>query len=229
MARILVVEDSPDIRVLIRMLLEGAGHEVTTAADGREGVEATRRERPDLVIMDLSLPLLSGWEATRQIKSDPATASTIVLAVTAHAMHGDRERALAAGCDGFLAKPIDEETFAATIASSLGRRETGAAAPPAPFFESGEEKARILGVDDQPEVAALLQADLETDGHTVVSAAGTAQAISLFQQDGRFDLAIVDVMLGSESGYDLAGELIAISPDYLPVLLVTAGVIDRER
>ena len=107
MARILVVEDSPDIRVLIRMLLEGAGHEVTTSADGREGVKATRRERPDLVIMDLSLPLLSGWEATRQIKSDPSTASTIVLAVTAHAMQGDRERALAAGCDEYemLASP----------------------------------------------------------------------------------------------------------------------------
>ena len=111
MARILVVEDSPDIRALIRMLLEPAGHEVLAAADGREGVEASRREWPDLVLMDLSLPVLSGWEAARQIKSDPATSHITVLAVTAHAMQGDRDRALAAGCDGFLSKPIDEETF----------------------------------------------------------------------------------------------------------------------
>ena len=98
MARILVVEDSPDIRVLIRMLLESAGHEVLTASDGREGVETAGRERPDLVLMDLSLPVLSGWEAARQIKSQPETADITVIAVTAHAMQGDRERAMAAIC-----------------------------------------------------------------------------------------------------------------------------------
>ncbi|HYR45660.1 MAG TPA: response regulator [Thermoanaerobaculia bacterium] len=228
MARILVVEDSPDIRVLIRMLLESAGHEVSVAGDGREGIEAARRERPDLVIMDLSLPLLSGWEATRLIKSDPATSNTTVLAVTAHAMQGDRERALAAGCDGFLAKPIDGETFAATVASYLGRRETSAAREP-PASPTRTEPARILVVDDQPEIAALLEADLEVDGHQVVSAVGLREAVSVFRQDSRFDLAIVDVMLGSESGYELVAELIALSPEYLPVLLVTAGPIDRER
>src|SRR5450759_3519930 len=90
MAKILVVEDSPDIRALIRLLLETAGHDVITANDGREGVETARRERPDLVLMDLSLPILSGWEATRQIKSEPATAGITVLAVTAHAMRGGR-------------------------------------------------------------------------------------------------------------------------------------------
>ena len=228
MARILVVEDSPDIRVLIRMLLESAGHEVSVAGDGREGIEAARRERPDLVIMDLSLPLLSGWEATRLIKSDPATSNTTVLAVTAHAMQGDRERALAAGCDGFLAKPIDGETFAATVASYLGRRETPAAREP-PASPRRTEPARILVVDDQPEIAALLEADLEVDGHQIVSAVGLREAVSVFRQDSRFDLAIVDVMLGSESGYELVAELIALSPEYLPVLLVTAGPIDRER
>ena len=75
MARILVVEDSPDIRFLIRMLLEGAGHEVISVGDGRAGVVAARNERPDLVVMDLSLPLVSGWEATREIKADPKSAS----------------------------------------------------------------------------------------------------------------------------------------------------------
>jgi CheY-like chemotaxis protein len=73
--KVLVVEDSPDIRVLVRMLLEAGGHEVVTAPDGRAGVERTRAERPDVVLMDLSLPILSGWEATREIKNDPATSA----------------------------------------------------------------------------------------------------------------------------------------------------------
>ena len=234
MARILVVEDSPDIRVLIRMLLEPAGHEVLTAADGRDGVEAARREKPDLVLMDLSLPILSGWEAARQIKGDPATSSIPVLAVTAHAMQGDRDRAMAAGCDGFLSKPIDEETFVNEVASWLGRRD-GAGSPRSAAESAGslDEEAgptgRILVVDDQPEVAQILRDDLLVDGHEVVAAISLEEASSFFTEESQFDLAIVDVMLGKDSGYELTGELIARSAEYLPVLLVTAGTIDRER
>ena len=233
MANILVVEDSPDIRALIRMLLEPAGHRVSIASDGREGVEAARRERPDLVLMDLSLPVLSGWEATRQIKSDPATSSIAVLAVTAHAMQGDRERALAAGCDGFLSKPIDEETFEKEIASWLAGRRTenarAVSAAPALTAEKGGPRGRILVVDDEPEVADLIRADLESDGHNVSTAGSLAEASALFTPESQFDLAVVDVMLGADSGYDLVGELIARSAEYLPVLLLTAGTIDRER
>ena len=234
MARILVVEDSPDIRVLIRMLLESAGHEVLTASDGREGVETAARERPDLVLMDLSLPVLSGWEAARQIKSQPETADITVIAVTAHAMQGDRERAMAAGCDGFLSKPIDEETFEKDIEGWLDRRKTAPRQTPSPRPahappEEGPPRGRILVVDDQPEVADLLRGDLVVDGHEVVTAKSLDEASRLFTQDSQFDLAVVDVMLGQDSGYELAGELIARSNEYLPVLLVTAGTIDRER
>jgi CheY-like chemotaxis protein len=234
MARILVVEDSPDIRVLIRMLLESAGHEVLTANDGREGVETAARERPDLVLMDLSLPVLSGWEAARQIKSQPETAGITVIAVTAHAMQGDRERAMAAGCDGFLSKPIDEETFEKDIEGWLDRRKTAARPTPSPRAahappEEGPPRGRILVVDDQPEVAELLRGDLVVDGHEVVTAKSLDEVSRLFTQDSQFDLAVVDVMLGQDSGYELAGELIARSTEYLPVLLVTAGTIDRER
>ena len=235
MGRILVVEDSPDIRALIRMLLEPGGHEVLAAADGREGVEAARRERPDLVLMDLSLPVLSGWEATRQIKSDPATSHITVLAVTAHAMQGDRDRALAAGCDGFLSKPIDEETFENEVESWLRRgrkekiRSAADGSSTAPSDDRDERHGRILVVDDQPEVADLIRADLEVDGHEVVTARSLAEISALFTQKSQFDLAVVDVMLGPDSGYELTGELIAHSAEYLPVLLVTAGTIDRER
>ncbi|MDQ6892400.1 MAG: response regulator [Acidobacteriota bacterium] len=230
MASILVVEDSPDIRELVRVLLESAGHEVMTASDGQEGVALTRERHPNLVLMDLSLPVLSGWEATREIKADPDTASIPVIAVTAHAMQGDRERALAAGCDGFVAKPIDEETFASVVASFLGAPQIGRPElPKARRADDEHHPARIFLVEDQDEVADLLTTDLATDAHQIVRARSADEAQRLFAGDGSFDLAIVDVMLSPGSGYDLTSELIAASPEYLPVLLVTAGSIDRER
>src|SRR6266545_7223063 len=231
MARILVVEDSPDIRVLVRILLEAGGHEVTTVSDGRAGVEATRLERPDLVLMDLSLPVLSGWEATREIKENPDTAAIPVVAVTAHAMHGDRERALAAGCDGFIPKPIDEETFEPLVRSYL--RPSQEEAPPADSSPEPKptviDPGRILVVDDHDEVAQLIKNDLESEGHEVVVARNPEEASSVAQDDRLFDLAIVDVMLGAASGYHLAADLVSRSAEYLPVLLVTAGEIDREK
>ena len=231
MARILVVEDSPDIRVLIRMLLEAAGHEVLTSSDGLAGFEAARAERPDLVLMDLSLPILSGWEATKKIKEDPATASIPVIAVTAHAMLGDRERALAAGCDGFIAKPIEEETFESLVTSYLRPVVEEAPEPsrPVPQPVRAPEPGRILVVDDHEEVAQLIKHDLESEGHEVL-VAGTREEAAAAALDGRqLDLAIVDVMLGAESGYDLTADLVSRSAEYLPVLLVTAGDVDREK
>jgi len=235
MARILVVEDSPDIRVLIRMLLEAAGHEVSTAPDGRAGVEAVRAQHPDLVLMDLSLPVLSGWEATKEIKEDPDIASIPIVAVTAHAMHGDRERALAAGCDGFIPKPIDEETFESLVRSYLRRpvREEPAASEPLrsppPSSPRMPEPGRILVVDDHAEVAELIRHHLESEGHEVVVARTPDQVGEIAAGDRQFDLAIVDVMLGPDSGYDLTADLVSRANEYLPVLLVTAGEIDREK
>ncbi|HEX5134145.1 MAG TPA: response regulator, partial [Thermoanaerobaculia bacterium] len=191
--KILVVEDSPDIRVLVRMLLEAGGHEVLTAADGRAGVEAARKAQPDLVLMDLSLPILSGWEAARAIKDDPATSSIPVVAVTAHAMHGDRERALAAGCDGFIAKPIDEETFEPLVRSFFHPRaeeaspsigDTAVALPRLTSYEPG----RILVVDDHEEVAALIKQDLESEGHEVLVARTPDGASAIASDNSPFDL-----------------------------------------
>jgi CheY-like chemotaxis protein len=92
--------------MLSRRLLR-KGYEVLLAIDGQQGLEMTRAERPDLILMDMSLPVLDGWEATRRLKEDPATASIPVLALTAHASDADRDQALAAGCDDFDTKPID--------------------------------------------------------------------------------------------------------------------------
>jgi CheY-like chemotaxis protein len=107
MARILLVEDNEMNRDMLSRRLERRGYEVIVAVDGEEGVARARTDAPDLVIMDMSLPVLDGWEATRQLKATAATASIPVIALTAHVMSGDRERALEAGCDDFDTKPID--------------------------------------------------------------------------------------------------------------------------
>ena len=103
---ILIVEDNPDNMTLIADILLSLNYEVLQAKDGEQGVAEAARHQPDLILMDLSLPRLDGWNATRQIKANEALKNIPVIALTAHAMIGDRERALAAGCDDYLSKPI---------------------------------------------------------------------------------------------------------------------------
>jgi two-component system cell cycle response regulator DivK len=105
--RILIVEDNHDNMMLITDLLQTLEYVVIQADDGQSGVALAEAEAPDLILMDLSLPVMDGWTATRLIKSNPALQHIPIIALTAHAMVGDRERALAAGCDDYLAKPID--------------------------------------------------------------------------------------------------------------------------
>lgn len=114
MKKILIVEDVELNRDLLMQILD-EDYVLVTADDGAAGVAKTASEQPDLVLMDLSLPVIDGWEATRRIKADPATAGIPVIALTAHAMHGDEDTAKAAGCDDFLTKPIDEDRLFATL------------------------------------------------------------------------------------------------------------------
>lgn len=119
MKKILVVEDVDFNRDLLVQLLED-DYEVIEAVNGQEGVEHAERERPDLILMDLSLPVMDGWEATRQLKANDNFRSIPVIALTAHAMKGDEEKALAAGCDDYLVKPLDEDELIAKIQKYLG-------------------------------------------------------------------------------------------------------------
>ena len=120
MPRLLLVEDNEESRDGLSRHLRRKGYEVATAADGRQGLEAARAEPPDLVLMDMSLPVLDGWEATRQLKADPRTRHVPVIALTAHAMAGDREKALAAGCDEYDTKPVEIARLLGKIAGLLG-------------------------------------------------------------------------------------------------------------
>jgi two-component system, cell cycle response regulator DivK len=103
--RILVVEDQEDLRGVLRTLLAGSGYEMIEAADGQAGVEKAKSEQPDLILMDIQLPVIDGYEATRQIKADPKLSATPIIAVSSFAMKGDEEKARGAGCDHYVTEP----------------------------------------------------------------------------------------------------------------------------
>ena len=121
--RILYVEDNDDNVYVVKHRLSRAGFTMMVAADGEQGVAMAIAEQPDLILMDLSLPVLDGWEATRRLKTIPETKHIPVIALSAHAMVGDREKALAAGCDDYDIKPIDFPRLRAKIDALLPRRE----------------------------------------------------------------------------------------------------------
>jgi two-component system, cell cycle response regulator DivK len=122
MARILLVEDNEMNRDMLSRRLERKGHIVTLALDGAEGLHRARTEAPDLILMDMSLPVVDGWEATRQLKADQATAGIPIIALTAHAMASDERKARDAGCDDFDTKPIELPRLLDKIAALLERR-----------------------------------------------------------------------------------------------------------
>ena len=115
MAKILLVEDNELNRDMLSRRLIRRGYEVVMAIDGEEALTSAAREQPNLILMDMSLPKIDGWEATRRLKADPSFCAIPVIALTAHAMAGDRERALEAGCDEFDTKPIEFERLLAKI------------------------------------------------------------------------------------------------------------------
>jgi CheY-like chemotaxis protein len=123
--KILLVEDNEMNRDMLSRRLVRRGYEVAMAVDGEQGIALAASESPALILMDMSLPGVDGWEATRQIKASPATQGIPVIALTAHAMEGDREKALAAGVDDFDTKPVEMERLLGKIEALLGRKAAG--------------------------------------------------------------------------------------------------------
>ena len=124
MAKLLLVEDNEMNRDMLSRRLLRRGYEVIMAVDGEEAITLTQSELPDLILMDMSLPLLGGWEATRRLKAAPQTQSIPILALTAHAMEGDRDKAIEAGCDDYDSKPIEFPRLLAKIQTLLGEEAT---------------------------------------------------------------------------------------------------------
>lgn len=122
MAKILLVEDNEMNRDMLGRRLQRRGHEVVIAVDGAEGVAKAQSEGPDLILMDMSLPVMDGWAATRTLKAEPATRAIPVIALTAHAMSGDRDKAMEAGCDDYDTKPVEFDRLLAKIEALLASR-----------------------------------------------------------------------------------------------------------
>ena len=122
MAKILIVEDNPTNMTLATFLVQSVGHTVISATDAEAGLTLAHAEQPDLILMDIQLPGMDGLEATTLLKADPATRAIPVIALTALAMKGDEERIRAAGCDGYIAKPMRYQEFLAAIAAQLALR-----------------------------------------------------------------------------------------------------------
>jgi CheY-like chemotaxis protein len=132
MTRILLVEDHEEIWDFLSRRLKRRGYDVVIATDGQQGVDKARSERPDVILLDMNLPVMDGWTAAGEIKRDAGTAAVPIIALTAHAMSGDREKAIAAGCDDYHAKPVD-------FSRLLGQIEalTGGAAAASPAAAGG--------------------------------------------------------------------------------------------
>lgn len=121
MAKILLVEDNEMNQDLLSRRLQRKGYAVVLAVDGGEGVQKAQADRPDLILMDMSLPVMDGWEAVRQLRASPQTEAIPIIALTAHAMSGDRESAIGAGCDDYETKPIDFPRLLGKIEALLNR------------------------------------------------------------------------------------------------------------
>jgi len=120
MAKVLLIEDNEMNRDMLSRRLIRRGFQVVFAMDGQQGVDLARSERPDIILMDMSLPVIDGWEATRRVKADDATRSVPVIGLTAHAMAGDREKAIEAGCDDYDTKPVELDGLIGKIERLLG-------------------------------------------------------------------------------------------------------------
>ncbi len=123
--RILVVEDNMDNYELVRFILERAGYDVFLAVNGRDGVAAARFQKPDLILMDLTMPEMDGWLAAEKLKADDATKFIPLIALTAHTLPSERKRAIEAGCDGYVSKPIHMDGFLKMIEGAFGKKEKG--------------------------------------------------------------------------------------------------------
>jgi two-component system, cell cycle response regulator len=205
-ARILVIEDNKENLELMTYLLNAFGYQVLTARDGQEGLEVVRRELPDLVLSDLQMPKIDGYELARVVRQDLRLAKVPLVAVTAYAMRGDRDRVIAAGFDGYISKPINPEEFVGQVERFLGPGQYAPAAlwpsteglprPRAPY------RATVLVVDNSTINLSLMTSTLEPFGYKVIAVTSAREGLILALENPP-DLILSDLHLPEMSGYEL--------------------------
>jgi two-component system cell cycle response regulator len=240
-ARILIVEDNKTNRELMVYLFQAFGYLPTTAADGREGLAALARERPDLIVCDLEMPDVNGYEFARALKGDAQLRDIPLVAVTAYAMVGDRDKVLAAGFDGYLAKPINPESFVAQVeAYLLPEKRSGRVLAKSALSESpaasAANRATVLVVDDSAVNRSLIRSTLEPSGYEVIAAASAEEAMECARKVD-LDLILSDLHMPAQSGLELLRR-IKTDPRLksVPFLLFSAshsgaseGVLEKAR
>jgi adenylate cyclase len=211
--RVLIAEDNEKSMKLFRDVLQVSGYETFEATTGEQAVELATQYGPALVLMDIRLPDIDGLEALGRLRTDERTASIPVVALTAQSMHGDRERFLSAGFDGYISKPVNVVELVGTVKQVLRRGRS----------MSGGENARILVVDDVPENLRLLEAVLAPRGYDVVSATDGPAALELVES-AKPDLVLLDVVMPQMDGYAVCRRLREREETaVLPVIMVTSS------
>lgn len=227
-ARILVIEDNRENLELMTYLLSSFGYSTLSAMDGVEGLEMARREMPDLVLCDLQMPRMDGYEVVREIRQDPELSKLPLLAVTAYAMRGDRDRILAAGFDAYISKPIVPEEFVSQIQPFIYPRSSSpmpsrACAPPGLANPAGH-RATIVVVDNSPVNLNLMRSTLEPFHFKVIALDTVKEALELVRCQAP-DLIISDLHMPEADGYQF---LAALKADpklkMIPFMLLSSTV-----
>lgn len=233
MVRVLVIEDNPASLDLMTYLLKAFGHQPLSARDGLEGIETAKRELPDLILCDIQLPGADGTEVCRQLKRDPAVRDIPLVAVTAYAMVGDRDKLLGEGFNGYLSKPINPETFITQVTpyfpghkAGVPVKTTNTSVHARPLQASGT----ILVVDNSPANVLLSRGMLEPFGYKIVEAQNVDEAMQ-WLAESRPDVILSDVHMPVKDGFDFI-ELVKADADLreIPFIFVSSTMwAERER
>lgn len=208
--KILVIEDNEQNRILMRQILNYHGYVVLEAVDGAAGLEMARKHTPDLVLLDLQMPVMGGFTVIREMRKTPELSKLKVIAVTSFAMKGDREKALEAGFDDYVTKPIDTRKFIEIVKNII------------PVENVPRKKPVILCVDDEPANLKLLENILVPRGYEVVSAADGEDCLQKIKA-GNIELILLDLMLPGMDGLQVSRK-IKDNKKYknIPIIMLTA-------
>jgi len=232
MARVLVIEDNPASLDLMVYLLKAFGHSPLSARDGLDGIATALRELPDLILCDIQLPGADGREVSRQLKQDAALRQTPLVAVTAYAMVGDREKLLADGFSGYMSKPINPQTFLEEIAVYLqpAQVEPTYSTQTARQPSVTPTRGTILVVDNSPVNIKLAHSILEPFGYRIIEASGVDAAMELLEKESP-DLILSDVHMPKKDGFDFIQEVKANQQlKEIPFVFISSTVWgNRER
>ena len=233
MVRVLVIEDNPASLDLMIYLLKAFGHTPLSSRDGLEGIETAKRERPDLILCDIQLPGADGIEVCRQLKKDPAVRDIPIVAVTAYAMVGDRDKLLSEGFNGYLSKPINPETFITQVAPYFPGHKAGVQVKPTPIpiqTPPPNASGTILVVDNSPANVLLSRGMLEPFGYRIVEAQNVDEAMQRLAESSP-DVILSDVHMPVKDGFDFI-ELVKANTGLrnIPFIFISSTMwAERER